>query len=688
MSRIPKYIAGGILFIVTISGITHFSYNFRTSSSAPRSSFQLNVAGETQRPDPSSDGNGFVQGVGVAVEGAKNYWNVVLDKYRSISSDVTDWVQHDASQPASTTEQMHAVSLEERQRAAALWNNLGAIVAHAVPDVSPSANDKAASISTILPNVESVSRREEARILDTPVARRSTTVSERLDNNHPSIKHVTNSFDEVSKFLSYGNQRYEPSKPVVPAVIAPISSRRKVGLSEMPVKDKGNKRLARATADMSVSDTPPASNEPPINYDLVKKYSQRAHYVRNESSLQKLDDENDFPKMHVCVTAGEAYGAAWLATKRHLIYGGVNQFNLTWVNCEMASFTVMGNFRRVMKPTGVGVIMQTLDVLDMSVLHLSTFERSHKRYQADLWPDRRIRKTAWHNIDPVVDAAARVEGDVKARIKYNQNGQPKRSSFAERTIVMMPFLGGAMGAGHSVLSNRYHYLKACFWSIFEFYPHIAMAVTQQSDVTWGKEQSGMPWYDVVLLENLPKSASLPMASVQLTRRMLLSNTWDFDYVYYTESDQILLMRNMETYHQYLTAFPLRVIVPHRLMVYSEAIMEKVHKRTKRVSNPMAKQQFTVDVVPTSLMPQAANLRRSKDEPRGTLNDWRTLSCCMPRQNCIERETWIPINKPDGVPLLNYSGLMVPLGNSNFLMESYRSCQIQPNPLLGETSFCP
>jgi hypothetical protein len=28
-----------------------------------------------------------------------------------------------------------------------------------------------------------------------------------------------------------------------------------------------------------------------------------------------------------------------------------------------------------------GMVMQTLDVLDLAVLHLSTFERSHKRYQ-------------------------------------------------------------------------------------------------------------------------------------------------------------------------------------------------------------------------------------------------------------------------------------------------------------------
>lgn len=35
------------------------------------------------------------------------------------------------------------------------------------------------------------------------------------------------------------------------------------------------------------------------------------------------------------------------------------------------------------------------------------------------------------------------------------------------TVAVMPFLGGAMGAGHSELGNRFHYLRACFWSVYQ-----------------------------------------------------------------------------------------------------------------------------------------------------------------------------------------------------------------------------
>jgi hypothetical protein len=42
----------------------------------------------------------------------------------------------------------------------------------------------------------------------------------------------------------------------------------------------------------------------------------------------------------------------------------------------------------------------------------------------------------------------------------------------------------------------------------------------------------------MLLTNLPKSASLPVATVQQTKARLQNGTWDFDFIYFTESDQV------------------------------------------------------------------------------------------------------------------------------------------------------
>ena len=55
------------------------------------------------------------------------------------------------------------------------------------------------------------------------------------------------------------------------------------------------------------------------------------------------------------------------------------------------------------------------------------------------------------------------------------------------------------------------------------------------------------------------------------------------------------------------------------------------------------------------------------------NHWMNASCCMPRQNCINRKTWIKVID-SSVPVMNIFNLLVPLGNTNFHIESYRSCE--------------
>ena len=68
-----------------------------------------------------------------------------------------------------------------------------------------------------------------------------------------------------------------------------------------------------------------------------------------------------------------------------------------------------------------------------------------------------------------------------------------------RTLAIMPFLGADMGAGHSALDNRYAYLKACFWSIYAEIPHVVAVVKNKADYKYASKDSGLPFYDVMLL---------------------------------------------------------------------------------------------------------------------------------------------------------------------------------------------
>jgi len=59
---------------------------------------------------------------------------------------------------------------------------------------------------------------------------------------------------------------------------------------------------------------------------------------------------------------------------------------------------------------------------------------------------------------------------------------------------------------------------------------------------------------------------------------------------------------------------------------------------------------------------------------------------MPRQNCVERSSWIsPRDSNSGLLFSNIYGLQVALGNADFHAETFRQC----TSLLGEhRDICP
>jgi hypothetical protein len=56
-----------------------------------------------------------------------------------------------------------------------------------------------------------------------------------------------------------------------------------------------------------------------------------------------------------------------------------------------------------------------------------------------------------------------------------------------------------------------------------------------------REKSGLPFYDVLLLDDLPKPASLPVATSLAVKSRILNGSYDFDYFYFTESDQVAFL---------------------------------------------------------------------------------------------------------------------------------------------------
>jgi hypothetical protein len=312
----------------------------------------------------------------------------------------------------------------------------------------------------------------------------------------------------------------------------------------------------------------------------------------------------------------------------------------------MGSFIMM-NYADPNRFNISGQVIQSLDVLDLSVVHLSAYERLQRRWQATV-----KKELGAHRIISGNDDIVTATNLLKDQALSMKAAGIKPSPDFNRTVVVMPFLGSDMGAGHSKLSNRLQYLLACFWSFYAFTPNIVAFTLSAKDQEYARNHSGLPWYDVVLLKNLPKSASLPVATVQQTKQRLIDGTWDFDFVFFTESDQLLVFRIPDTIFGHLRQYPNRFISPHRLMPYPEQILNVRWNRTVN----------------------------HKERPF----DWKTMNCCIERQNCGDRKSWISV-KNDSVPIVNVYGLWCPLGNSNFHEEKYRTCVLNKE---GGWPYCP
>lgn len=312
----------------------------------------------------------------------------------------------------------------------------------------------------------------------------------------------------------------------------------------------------------------------------------------------------------------------------------------------------MGSFIMMSGGGENGTIIQSLDVLDFSVIHLSAFERLKRRWRKllpDFINDKSRNKKNW-DTGPLTEIVTAVDILHKRAMAFREDGTPLPSPDVNRTVVVMPFLGSDMGAGHSKLENRYQYLKACFWSLYAEFPYVVAAVKSIGDYTYARNESGLPFYDVLLLQNLPKSASLPVATVQQTKARLVDGRWDFDFIYFTESDQIIVVRDHERLYDHLRQNPRHMIIPHRLIPYPVDVLKYKHARPSSNTGSY---------------------------------EWYDYSCCMPRQNCKGRKTWKSV-ADSSVPMMKIYGLEVPLGNSNFHSEEYRSCTLSSSVYL----FCP
>lgn len=149
--------------------------------------------------------------------------------------------------------------------------------------------------------------------------------------------------------------------------------------------------------------------------------------------------EADNLKLHLCNGVFEAYSGSYLTTSAHMLT--VMSYNLSWVNCEMASFIHMKEHPRFFaEPFAEGMVIQSLDVLDFSVIHLSAYERSSRKHRKQIWTSKADQKVEWTKIEAVKAASAEL---AKKNNPLVSGMNITWSEEAKQTVVLMPFLGNA-----------------------------------------------------------------------------------------------------------------------------------------------------------------------------------------------------------------------------------------------------
>lgn len=203
--------------------------------------------------------------------------------------------------------------------------------------------------------------------------------------------------------------------------------------------------------------------------------------------------------------------------------------------------------------------------------------------------------------------------------------------------------------------------------------------------TMFSRNSNLPYFDLVRL-SLPKSGALPVATVEEMQKHLAEGVYaEFEYFYFTEADQMLVMRSPEYVFRQLNENAMYTVVPHRLVPYAKEVHDIVFEKTSRAAAGKAKKKIKEkgrSALPTSPSMQKKQGIVTSDNHFG----WMKHSCCMPRQNCLERENWVPLLS-DKLPYMNIFGLHIALGNSNFHKLTYRPCVMLEKSVV-DSNYCP
>lgn len=248
------------------------------------------------------------------------------------------------------------------------------------------------------------------------------------------------------------------------------------------------------------------------------------------------------------------------------------------VTCEEASYFLFHKTQKKktnMTSTWGDFPAQTIDLFDFSVLHLSVAERLLSRSPP-------LRSRVDTEITDTIAKLGSIYNQKNSRSIRQMSGLTLTTAstrkLLDETLVIIPVILNRKAQGNSDVKYRRRYLELTIHSISPFFKHIVVAVVSQNDYS-EMLASKLPIWQVMHIGSLASDCGLPVASVvEATRRILNEESWkNFTYVYFSEADQILLLRGIGRLFSWADNNLKAVITPHRLIITPPAFLESQNK---------------------------------------------------------------------------------------------------------------
>jgi hypothetical protein len=320
-------------------------------------------------------------------------------------------------------------------------------------------------------------------------------------------------------------------------------------------KDKLNAHLA-SLANTSVTATENPIQDSATSPLLTPTFPEFQDFKRGArrrfeagKSQHDLLQETDIPAQNKVsfFKHNKYYAAAWLSSI-HTFMKNKN-IHLERLPADYNPVLESGTWVGISSQTGY----RTVDMMDFYVHHLS-------RYKGPDSVAPRFENN-WKRFIKRLDAMQ----ETYEKLPFNNPSNEKNG----KVLVITPFHAGK--DSHSKEDEKQLFLNITVKSLARVFPNIVVTVCDEANYNYVMNESGLNEYifDVLLVKNvsmgeLQSCIHLPALSSIQTREKIREGSWmGFEFIYYTESDQPLHLRNVDELLRQTLRDDNTVITPHR-----------------------------------------------------------------------------------------------------------------------------